>query len=174
MLTDKYGRVYIEHGVVIVRAGTISDPAFVPTDGLVLTSAEDNLQLRAGVRGVWAAIRFVLHEERPLDPLTEDDDWTESGEAVVTFSTSPYLLVGPPRELNIDPMLQDLEIPPGTYGLIARAKGIQESFHQNGVSSTSIESAPPPEALLQQFRLDLWPTKYPHDLNYDPFSEPVR
>ena len=75
--------------------------------------------------------------------------------------------------VGIEPSLQDLDILEGTYGVKVSARGIKESFTRQSGPIIDLDNAPPPQELGQQIRIDMWPTPYPYDLDYDPFSASV-
>ncbi|OSC38473.1 hypothetical protein [Mycobacterium decipiens] len=105
-------------------------------------------------------LRLCTH----LSPVPADrEQWESIGEVSVTFDTPPRLTN--PEDFEPDETLRCLRIPAGTYRVRAAARGgdairkhQNQENHDMNCPPLDIRDRTAPSDLIEQLRIDLWPT----------------
>ena len=146
----------IQYSVIdmIATGGTFSADF---SENLIAAAAPDHLKIRASLNGSWAAVRVVVHDGPRPQAVESTGDWEEMEDTEVIFSGPPFFYVDFNVGWNVEPSLHDLGAPAGAYTVRVSANGVNEARRMPVTQLVELDEAPPPEKLLQQFRIDMWP-----------------
>ena len=160
--SEAYGRILIADSQIAILSGDYVE--FPQLDEQQLVAAADNyVAIGAVCNGTTAGVHLAIHQQAPEFATDESADWEDEDVATSTFTTPPFFMVGDSLQRGgIDLTLEDcLDLDPGKYTFRVRAKGLLDAQEQYvyRTEPPAPDPAGPPETLIQQFRIDVWPTE---------------